>query len=113
MQFCPSRRRAWFGNVRIRFIALLAGCVLLTGSAIDRACASVAVRIRLSQQVMQVVVDGNDFATWPVPTARTFGGLVEHGSDFRILHGHFAKCRTTRPAGIDSDQGELFRGPEE
>jgi lipoprotein-anchoring transpeptidase ErfK/SrfK len=45
-------------------------CVLLAASASDPAQASVAVRIRLSQQTMNVTVDGADLATWPVSTAR-------------------------------------------
>lgn len=53
-----------------RFCRVLALCVLVTGSAIDAAQASIAVRIQLSQQTMSVAVDGADLATWPVSTAR-------------------------------------------
>ena len=53
-----------------RLFLLLAVGVLVAGSAIDAAHASIAVRIRLSQQTMSIAVDGADFATWPVSTAR-------------------------------------------
>lgn len=56
--------------LRIRIGSLVAVCVLFAGSMIDSACASVAVRIRLSQQTMNVSVDGANFATWRVSTAR-------------------------------------------
>lgn len=55
-------------NARVPFHLLLAA--LFSGSAADRVGASVAVRIQLSQQIMNVAVDGADFATWPVSTAR-------------------------------------------
>jgi len=57
-------------NARIRFALLVAVCVVFAGSTIDGARASIAVRIQLSQQVMHVTIDGTDFATWPVSTAR-------------------------------------------
>ena len=53
-----------------RLFWLLAVFILVAGSAIDVARASIAVRIQLSQQTMSVTVDGADFATWPVSTAR-------------------------------------------
>ena len=53
-----------------RLFLLFAAGVLVAGSAIGAAHASVAVRIQLSQQTMSVAVDGADFATWPVSTAR-------------------------------------------
>ena len=49
---------------------LVAACTLFAVSAIDAARASIAVRIQLSLQTMNVTVDGADFATWPVSTAR-------------------------------------------
>ncbi len=55
---------------RSRFWLLLVACVVVAGSAIDAAQASVTVRIQLSQQTMNVAVDGMDLATWPVSTAR-------------------------------------------
>ena len=51
-------------------VLLFAVFMLIAGSAIDVACASIAVRIQLSRQTMSVAVDGADFATWPVSTAR-------------------------------------------
>jgi lipoprotein-anchoring transpeptidase ErfK/SrfK len=56
-------------NIRIRFL-FLAACIALTCSTIDSARADITVRIQLSQQTMNVAVDGIDFATWPVSTAR-------------------------------------------
>ena len=49
---------------------VLAACTLFAISVIDGARASIAVRIQLSRQAMSVSVDGADFATWPVSTAR-------------------------------------------
>src|SRR5690348_16963863 len=49
---------------------VLAICFLLPGSAVDSAVAAIFVRIQLSTQQMDVVVDGDHFATWPVSTAR-------------------------------------------
>jgi lipoprotein-anchoring transpeptidase ErfK/SrfK len=57
-------------NVRILFSLLLAMCVPFADPAMQRAHAAVAVRIQLSQQTMNVAVDGASFATWPVSTAR-------------------------------------------
>ena len=53
-----------------RFSLSFALCVLFAGPASDGAHAGVAVRIQLSRQAMNVAVDGADFATWPVSTAR-------------------------------------------
>ncbi len=52
-----------------RLFLLVAVCVVVAGSA-DAAYADIVVRIQLSQQTMSVAVDGADFATWPVSTAR-------------------------------------------
>lgn len=57
-------------NVRILCSLLLAICVPFADPAMKRADAAVTVRIRLSQQTMNVAVDGAGFATWPVSTAR-------------------------------------------
>jgi lipoprotein-anchoring transpeptidase ErfK/SrfK len=54
-------------NVRILRL-LITG--LFLGVTIDGAWASIAVRIQLSLQNMTVTVDGTEFATWPVSTAR-------------------------------------------
>src|SRR5512140_2365772 len=64
----PDARLPMYLRIRTGF--LVAVCVLFAGSMIDSASASVTVRIRLSQQTMNVSVDGADFATWPVSTAR-------------------------------------------
>jgi lipoprotein-anchoring transpeptidase ErfK/SrfK len=53
-----------------RFCRLFTACVLVAGSTIDAAQASIAVRIQLSRQTMSVAVDGADLATWLVSTAR-------------------------------------------
>ncbi len=57
-------------NFRIRFPLFLAASVVFTSSVINRAHAGITVRIQLSQQTMNVAVDGIEFATWPVSTAR-------------------------------------------
>jgi len=53
-----------------------------------------------------------------VLSSEEFGRLVEHGGNFRILHGHVGtherpdlpkKYRTARRVGIDSDQGQLLK----
>ncbi len=49
---------------------VLAIWLLLSSAAADNALAAVSVRIQLSTQQMDVVVDGEHFATWPVSTAR-------------------------------------------
>lgn len=56
--------------MKVWYRLLLGVCVLFANPAGDAAVASVAVRIRLSQQTMSVAVDGADLATWPVSTAR-------------------------------------------
>lgn len=57
-------------NVRILFALILAVCAVFADPAMKSARADVAVRIQLSQQTMNVAVDGAYFATWPVSTAR-------------------------------------------
>ena len=42
--------------------------LMLTSTPVARA--DVAIRIQLRPQIMNVIVDGTDFATWPVSTAR-------------------------------------------
>jgi L,D-transpeptidase-like protein len=56
----------------IRFSTTLAVaiCILLSVAAVEGALAAIAVRIQLSSQTMSVTVDGAQFATWPVSTAR-------------------------------------------
>ena len=52
------------------------------------------------------------------PDLKEFGGLVEHGGDFRILHGHgrdprkpdfVSKYRMARQVGIDTDQRQILK----
>jgi lipoprotein-anchoring transpeptidase ErfK/SrfK len=62
-------RRALSINVRIPFTLLFAVCILVVGST-DSAHASIAVRVHLSQQTMNVAIDGAEFASWPISTAR-------------------------------------------
>jgi lipoprotein-anchoring transpeptidase ErfK/SrfK len=45
-------------------------CMLLGGAVFDGALAAVTVRVQLSSQTMSVNVDGADFASWTVSTAR-------------------------------------------
>ncbi len=50
--------------------SLILTVLLLLGFAGQSAHAAVAVRVQLSIQTMQVSVDGAQYATWPVSTAR-------------------------------------------
>ncbi|MGX4802468.1 L,D-transpeptidase [Bradyrhizobium guangdongense] len=50
--------------------ALILAVLLLLGLNVQNAHASVTIRVQLSTQTMLVAVDGVDFATWPVSTAR-------------------------------------------
>ncbi|MGX4769603.1 L,D-transpeptidase [Bradyrhizobium guangdongense] len=50
--------------------ALILAVLLPLGLSIQNAHASVTIRVQLSTQTMLVAVDGADFATWPVSTAR-------------------------------------------
>jgi len=49
---------------------LILTVLLLLGLVGQSAHAAVAVRVQLSTQTMQVSVDGAEYATWPVSTAR-------------------------------------------
>lgn len=60
---CPT---AW----RVAAPLLLALLLVIGASQADRARAAIAVHVQLSQQTMQVSVDGASFASWPVSTAR-------------------------------------------
>ncbi len=57
-------------GVRFSKAVAFAFCVMFSSAAIDSALAAIVVRIRLSNQTMNVTVDGSDFASWPVSTAR-------------------------------------------
>lgn len=56
--------------MNVRILPLLLTIGLFFGLSVDGAWASIAVRIQLSLQNMTVTVDGIEFATWPVSTAR-------------------------------------------
>lgn len=49
---------------------VLAFLIVVAGAAFDRASAAVQVRISLSQQSMNVNVDGAHYATWAISTGR-------------------------------------------
>lgn len=49
---------------------LILTVLLLLGLAGQSAHAAVAVRVQLSTQTMQISVDGAEYATWPISTAR-------------------------------------------
>lgn len=63
-QFRPNEMFARLASTVILINALLLGLL------IDDAAAAVTVRVQLSSQTMLVSVDGAQFATWPVSTAR-------------------------------------------
>jgi len=48
----------------------LAICILFSAAACDSAFAAVTVQVQLSSQTMNVTVDGAQFGSWPVSTAR-------------------------------------------
>jgi lipoprotein-anchoring transpeptidase ErfK/SrfK len=56
--------------VRFSKAVAIALCVLLAGASTHSALAAVTVQIQLLTQTMNVTVDGAQFATWPVSTAR-------------------------------------------
>lgn len=99
-----------------RFCQLLAVSVLITGSAIDAAHASIAVRIRLSQQTMNVAVDGADLATWPVSTARR-GYRTPVGSyqPYSLQRMHYSRLYdwTPMPYAIFFRRGYAIHGTTE
>lgn len=103
-------------SARIPFHLLLAVCVLLAGAAVDGAGASVAVRIQLSRQTMNVAVDGADFATWPVSTARR-GYRTPIGSyqPYSLQRIHYSKLYdyTPMPYSIFFRGGYAIHGTTE
>jgi lipoprotein-anchoring transpeptidase ErfK/SrfK len=99
-----------------RFRFPLAACVLLAGSAIGGAHASIAVRIQLSRQTMSVAVDGSDLANWPVSTARR-GYRTPVGSykPFSLERMHYSKLYdyTPMPYSIFFHGGYAIHGTTE
>jgi lipoprotein-anchoring transpeptidase ErfK/SrfK len=95
---------------------LLAACVLFAGVASDAAQAGIAVRIRLSQQTMNIAVDGADLATWPVSTARR-GYRTPVGSyqPYSLERMHYSKLYdyTPMPYSIFFRGGYAIHGTSE
>jgi lipoprotein-anchoring transpeptidase ErfK/SrfK len=94
----------------------LAICVLVAGSTIGAAQASIAVRIQLSQQIMSVAVDGADLATWPVSTARR-GYRTPLGSyqPYSLERMHYSRLYddTPMPYSIFFRRGYAIHGTTE
>jgi len=80
-----------------RTCLLLVVGALMVGSA-SVAWADVGVRIRLRLQTMNVAVDGADFATWPVSTARR-GYRTPTGSykPYSLERMHYSKLYDDTP----------------
>jgi lipoprotein-anchoring transpeptidase ErfK/SrfK len=71
-------------------MCVLALLLIVAGAAFDRASAAVQVRISLSQQSMNVNVDGAHYATWAISTGRqgygTPAGTYRPQSMHRMHH---------------------------
>lgn len=72
--------------------------VLLSAAVAGRALADIVVRVRLSSQTLNVVVDGTEFATWPVSTARR-GYRTPAGTytPYRLERMHYSKLYDNSP----------------
>lgn len=103
-------------NLRILSSFLFAACALFTGSLTDSARANVAIRIQLSQQTLNVAVDGVDFSTWPVSTARR-GYRTPTGSykPYRLERMHYSRLYdyTPMPYSIFFRTGYAIHGTTE
>jgi lipoprotein-anchoring transpeptidase ErfK/SrfK len=59
-----------FMRARISITLTFVICLAASCAALDAAVAAVTVRVHLSSETMNVIVDGSEFAVWPVSTAR-------------------------------------------
>lgn len=89
---------------------------LLVGAMIGNASAAVTVRIQLSNQTMLVSVDGAEFASWPVSTARR-GYRTPTGSyrPYSLQRMHYSKLYdyTPMPYSIFFYSGYAIHGTSE
>jgi lipoprotein-anchoring transpeptidase ErfK/SrfK len=95
---------------------IVAVCVLVSGTAIDSALAAISVRIQLSTQQMDVVVDGDHFATWPVSTARPgYRTPVGIYAPYSLERMHYSKLYgyTPMPYSIFFHSGYAIHGTYE
>lgn len=95
---------------------ILTACVLFATSAIDGARAGIAVRIQLAQQTMNVTIDGADFATWPVSTARRgYRTPVGHYRPYSLESMHYSRLYdyTPMPYSIFFNGGYAIHGTSE
>ena len=103
-------------NARILIAFRFAACALFTGLLGDGARANIAVRIQLSQQTMIVAVDGANFATWPVSTARP-GYRTPAGSykPYSLQRMHYSRLYdyTPMPYSIFFRRGYAIHGTTE
>ncbi|UGA41475.1 L,D-transpeptidase [Bradyrhizobium quebecense] len=100
-------------NVRIRPLLITS---LLLGFTADGAWASMAVRIQLSLQNMTVTVDGTEFATWPVSTARKgYRTPVGIYHPYQLERMHYSKLYdyTPMPYSIFFHAGYAVHGTTE
>ncbi|MDH6264226.1 L,D-transpeptidase [Bradyrhizobium sp. BR13661] len=91
-------------------------CVLLSVAAIDGALAAITVRIQLSSQTMSVTVDGAQFATWPVSTARPgYRTPVGTYTPYSLERMHYSKLYdyTPMPYSIFFHTGYAIHGTYE
>ncbi|WP_271619000.1 L,D-transpeptidase [Bradyrhizobium sp. CCBAU 51745] len=91
-------------------------CILLSVAAIDGALAAITVRIQLSNQTMSVTVDGAQFATWPVSTARRgYRTPVGTYTPYSLERMHYSKLYdfTPMPYSIFFHAGYAIHGTYE
>lgn len=91
-------------------------CILLSVAAIDGALAAITVRIQLSNQTMSVTVDGAQFATWPVSTARRgYRTPVGTYTPYSLERMHYSKLYdyTPMPYSIFFHTGYAIHGTYE
>ena len=89
----PSR-----GSARVLILICIAFILALGPLGTNDAQAGVAVRIQLSQQTMNVAVDGTDFATWPVSTARPgYRTPIGIYRPYLLERSHYSKLYNNSP----------------
>ncbi|WP_298883918.1 L,D-transpeptidase [uncultured Bradyrhizobium sp.] len=91
-------------------------CILLSAAASDGALAAITVRIQLSNQTMSVTVDGAQFATWPVSTARRgYRTPVGTYTPYSLERMHYSKLYdyTPMPYSVFFHTGYAIHGTSE
>ncbi len=97
-------------------LAMLLNLGLLSGVTSGSAAAAVAVRVQLSSQTMEVDVDGSQFGTWPVSTARRgYRTPVGTYRPYSLQSMHYSKLYdlTPMPYSIFFHSGYAIHGTSE